>query len=86
MSSSFRDSTKNNKEKRRNKDGRKEHTLKDKKPDHDQAQQEQRVHLELPYDDLELLYEYTLQEMGVTGPFKGNNPQAKNAERDKKKG
>ncbi|MGB4503530.1 MAG: hypothetical protein WBI44_01370 [Syntrophaceticus sp.] len=31
---------------------------------------EQKVHLEFPYDDLELLYEYTLKEMGIKNPFK----------------
>jgi len=31
---------------------------------------EQKVHLEFPYDDLELLYEYTLKKMGIKDPFK----------------
>jgi hypothetical protein len=31
---------------------------------------EQKVHLEFPYDDLELLYEYTLNKMGIKDPFK----------------
>lgn len=28
-----------------------------------------KVKLEFPYDDLELLYEYTLKEMGIKNPF-----------------
>lgn len=30
---------------------------------------DEKVHLEFPYDDLELLYEYTLEKMGITNPF-----------------
>ncbi|MDR9756816.1 MAG: hypothetical protein ACN4A7_04620 [Thermacetogeniaceae bacterium] len=33
-------------------------------------QEEQTVHLEFPYDDLELLYKYTLKKMGIKDPFK----------------
>lgn len=33
-------------------------------------EEQQKVHLEFPYDDLELLYEYTLKEMGIKDPFK----------------
>ncbi len=29
-----------------------------------------KVHLEFPYDDLELLYQYTLKKMGINNPFK----------------
>lgn len=28
------------------------------------------VHLEFPYDDLELLYKYTLKKLGIKDPFK----------------
>ncbi|KUK36874.1 MAG: hypothetical protein PWQ99_1090 [Clostridia bacterium] len=28
-----------------------------------------KVKLEFPYDDLELLYQYTLKEMGIKDPF-----------------
>ncbi|HHW28583.1 MAG TPA: hypothetical protein GXX21_03350 [Syntrophomonadaceae bacterium] len=34
------------------------------------GQNEKTVHLEFPYDDLELLYKYTLKKLGVKGPFK----------------
>jgi hypothetical protein len=34
------------------------------------AAESKKVHLEFPYDDLELLYEYTLKELGITDPFK----------------
>ena len=33
-------------------------------------QDEQTVHLEFPYDDLELLYRYTMKKMGIKDPFK----------------
>ncbi|HHY40800.1 MAG TPA: hypothetical protein GX502_06055 [Syntrophaceticus sp.] len=33
-------------------------------------QDEQAVHLEFPYDDLELLYRYTLKKLGIKDPFK----------------
>ncbi|HBI27159.1 MAG TPA: hypothetical protein DDY25_05475, partial [Peptococcaceae bacterium] len=33
-------------------------------------EEQQKVHLEFPYDDLELLYEYTLKELGIKDPFK----------------
>lgn len=33
------------------------------------ADKNKKVHLEFPYSDLELLYEYTLKELGITDPF-----------------
>ncbi len=36
----------------------------------DAASDNQVVHLEFPYDDLELLYKYTLKKMGIKNPFK----------------
>lgn len=33
------------------------------------ADESKKVHLEFPYSDLELLYEYTLKELGITDPF-----------------
>lgn len=39
----------------------------------DVTSDDEKVHLEFPYDDLELLYEYTLQKMGIKNPFKAEH-------------
>ena len=53
-----------------------------KEPRDSSPEKNEKVHFEFPYDDLELLYEYTLQKMGITDPFKSEQKDQKKDQGD----